>query len=224
MATLEHPGPAPLSALNRPVRSRAVPVLALVTGILFLVGGLTSDLKGMAVGATVFALCLVIAAKDARGAAVFTWPNAVGLLVLVVWLLPIKRYRLPIDLPFHLEPYRLLIMILGAVLVGSLITGRRRLSAGGVGLPVAAIAMTVLVSQYVNLRTLDPLGGEIVALKGFLYMATYLLVFLLVCTAITDMEDVRKIVKVLVLGAIPVAIAAIIESRTHYNVFDHLDN
>jgi hypothetical protein len=213
-----------LSALDRPARSRAVPVLALVTGILFLVGGLTSDLQGMALGASVFALCLLIAAKDARGTVVFTWPNAVSLLVLVVWLLPIKRYRLPVELPFDLEPYRLLIMILGAALVVSLVAGRRRLSAGGVGLPVAAIAMSVLVSQYVNVRTLDPAGGEIVALKGFLYLATFLLVFLLVCTAITDMDDVRKIVKVLVLGAIPVAIAAIIESRSHYNLFDHLDN
>jgi hypothetical protein len=212
MATLEQP------------RSRTVPLVTLALGVLALVGGLATDLRTMALGGAGFAAASLVAAREARGRAVFTWPNAICLLVLVVWLLPIKRYRLPVNLPFDLEPYRVLIFALGIAFVVTLVLGRRRLSAGGLGLPVAAIALSVLVTQYVNLKVLDPLGGEIDSLKGFLYIATYLLVFLFVCTAIRDVSDAGLIVKVIVLGAIPVALGAILESRTHYNPFDHLDD
>ena len=36
-----------------------------------------------------------------------SWGGAMALLVLAVWLVPIKDYRLPVDLPFSLEVYRL---------------------------------------------------------------------------------------------------------------------
>ena len=42
---------------------------------------------------------------------VVSWGGAIALLVLMVWLVPIKNYRLPIHLPFSLEVYRLLIII-----------------------------------------------------------------------------------------------------------------
>jgi hypothetical protein len=200
-----------------------VPAVTFAIGALMFVGGLRADMRGMAIGGVAFAAASLLAARDARGTAVFTWPNALSLLVIVVWLLPIKRYRLPVTLPFHLEPYRVIIMLLVVALVVALILGRQRLSAGGMGLPLAALALSVLLSQYFNLKVLDPLGGEAAALKGFLYVSTYLLVFLIACTAIRHLDDARKIVKVLVLGAIPVALAAILESRTHYNPFDHLD-
>ena len=46
-----------------------------------------------------------------------TWQALVGMTILVILFIPIKRYTLPSSLPFHLEPYRLLI--------GFVINGKR---------------------------------------------------------------------------------------------------
>ena len=37
------------------------------------------------------------------------WPTLLGLIVLVIILVPVKRYTIGGGFPFHLEPYRLLI-------------------------------------------------------------------------------------------------------------------
>ena len=41
-----------------------------------------------------------------------SWPNALAALLLILWFIPIKSYRLPIDLPFNLEVYRLFLLVL----------------------------------------------------------------------------------------------------------------
>lgn len=155
---------------------------------------------------------------------VLTWPNAVAAFVLLIWLLPIKSYRLPAALPFNLEPYRLAIVLLASALVLGILVGRTRLSAGGMGIPVAALLAVVLASQVANMGALDPQGGDSNALKGFFYMAAYLIVFVVVCSVIRDRAGAERVVKALVLGALVVAIAALVQSRTRYNVFDNLAN
>ena len=61
---------------------------------------------------------------------VFTWPNAIASLVLVIWFVPIKLYALPIELPFNLEPYRLFLLVLVFAWVIQIVLRRGRLDAG----------------------------------------------------------------------------------------------
>ena len=49
--------------------------------------------------------------------------------MLVVWAVPIKSYRLPVALPFSLELYRLLLIVLVGAWVVAIVTG----SAAGLG-------------------------------------------------------------------------------------------
>jgi hypothetical protein len=158
----------------------------------------------------------------AERARLLTWPNAIAAFVLLIWLLPIRTYRLPAALPFNLEPYRIAIVALaGALLVGMLV-GRRRLSAGGMGLPVLVFLAAVLASQVANIGVLDPEGGDSNAMKGFFYLAGFIVAFVVVCSVIQDRAAAERVLKAFVGGAFVVALAALVQSRTDYNVFDHL--
>jgi hypothetical protein len=181
------------------------------------------DRRALAAGAVGMAVCSILAARETRSS-VATWANAITAMVLLIWLLPIKVYRLPINLPFNLEPYRLVLAAMAVAMLYAFVGRFRRPSAAGMGAGVAAIALSILLSQYVNLRTLDPLGGERVSLNNFLYLVTPLLLFLLVASAITRLSDAERILKAIVIGGLIVALGAILQSRTGYNVFDHLNN
>src|SRR5919205_3174499 len=45
------------------------------------------------------------------------WRNLLALLIVVILFIPIRRYALPGDLPFQLEPYRLLVFLIVAAWV-----------------------------------------------------------------------------------------------------------
>lgn len=171
-----------------------------------------------------------ISAREAHAGATrararwLTWPNAIAAFVLLVWLLPIKSYRLPAALPFDLEPYRIALALLVGALLVSILVGRKRLSAGGLGLPVIAFLAAVLASQVANIGVLDPAGGDSNALNGFFYVASFLIVFVIVCSVVEERADAERVVQAIVVGAVLVAIAAVVQSRTRYNVFDHLHN
>ena len=52
---------------------------------------------------------LVDAGDDRRplANAAIEWPRSIAALILVILFIPIRRYTLPVNLPFQLEPYRL---------------------------------------------------------------------------------------------------------------------
>ena len=53
---------------------------------------------------------------------VFAWSTAIVLLVAVIMFVPARRYAIPIPLPFQLEPYRLVLVIVLVALVVALLT------------------------------------------------------------------------------------------------------
>lgn len=155
-------------------------------------------------------------------AGLLTWPNALAAFVLVIWLVPSRVYRLPSALPFNLELYRVAIGLLVLAFVFSLLIGRSKLSAGGVGVPLALFAAVALASQFANAAALDPSGGGTNALNAFLSLLGFFLVLVLICSTIRDRAGIERVVKAFVVGGLVVACAAIVESRTRYNVFNHL--
>jgi polysaccharide biosynthesis protein PslJ len=151
-----------------------------------------------------------------------SWAGAISFLVLVVWIVPIKTYRLPVNLPFSLEIYRLvLIVFLAAWLVG-IVTGTLGISTGGMTKPLLLLAAVGTLSIIANTSALSKAGLESQAIKSLSYFLSFLLAYVLVCSTINSVGAVELVVKSLVLGAAVIAVFAVYEARTGYDVFQHL--
>jgi O-antigen ligase/polysaccharide polymerase Wzy-like membrane protein len=217
---------APGAAVTRAApgdRVRRLPIAIVVAGLLVLIATVPLGLKAVVGGSLVLLVAAVVALLEAREPFV-TWTNALALLFLVFWLIPMKTYDLPVTLPFQLEPYRLYVLVLLVVWVGALLLNRSRVSAAGFGAPVALLFFTVLISLTVNYHELADLSGsgnEVV--KPLMFFMAFLLVFLLVASTTRDLEAVDRLVRVLVAGGAVVGVAAIYEASTRYNFFDNLD-
>jgi O-antigen ligase len=152
------------------------------------------------------------------------WRAAIVVLIAVIWLIPIRSYRLPVSLPFNLEPYRLVIIALLFALVVSVLIAGRRLDAGGHGLPVVLLAAAGVASLLAARQQIDQAGLQTQAIKSLSYLLSFVVAFVLIASVIRAFEDIVAIIAVIVVGAFAVAVAALVESRTHYNVFDHLQS
>lgn len=171
-------------------------------------------------GALVLLLACLLAFLD-TSVAVFTWPNVVATLVLVIWFVPLKTYALPFDLPFNLEPYRLFLLALVFAWLVALIAGRSHLSSEGQKYPLIFFTAVLFATQIVNFEEVNT-GIEGAALKSLSYYLSFVVVFLLVTSTIDSVPGLDKLVRALVIGAAVVAVTAIYDSRASYNVFDHL--
>lgn len=155
---------------------------------------------------------------------VVTWPNAFVVFVAVVWFVPIKLYRFQVDLPFQLEAYRVAILLLILAFIASSMYAGREVNAAGVGAPLFALAAAALLSQVINAPSLDIPGSEGQALKSLSFLLSFIVVFLIMSSTLDRVQDIDRVIAALVIGGVVVALAAVYEGRTLYNVFDHLDN
>lgn len=166
------------------------------------------------------AVCLALAETHRT---LLTWGVAIVSLVALVWFVPIKLYTLPIQVGFSLEPYRLAVIVLTLALLGAAASGRIRLTAAGAGKPLALLAVVAIVTQIVNYRTLSA-GGDEAALKSLSYMLGFILVFVLVASVLTTMDRLDDVIRALVACAVVIAIFAVYEGRTNYNLFNNLSD
>jgi hypothetical protein len=161
----------------------------------------------------------VAATREAAGG----WRLAIVLLVLIIWLVPIKSYRLPVTLPFSLELYRLAIAVLVFAWVLSLLFGRGRVSAGSLGGAIVFLALAAVAAVLANHGAIAAVPGEQTqVIKSLSYFLSFLLLFVLVSSTARAFRDLHVITVAVVLGALIVAVAALVERRTQYNVFNHL--
>ena len=153
---------------------------------------------------------------------IFSWGGAMALLVLVVWLIPIKNYRLPVNLPFSLELYRLLIIVYIVLWLLAVISNKMTVEAGGLGKPIALLtAVGILaIASNANVLSQGHLTGQ--ALKSLSYFLSFLVAFLLVHSTVRTVRAIEYVCYALVLGAVLVSLGAFYEARTHYNLFHHL--
>lgn len=154
---------------------------------------------------------------------VFTWASGVALFVYVVWLIPIKGYTLPVTLPFNLEYYRLLLLVLVLLLACAVAMRRGAVRAAGAAPALLVLAGAAGLSAILNVHQITEASGPGVAVKQLSYFLSFLMVFVLVASVIRTREQVDAVVRALVLGGVVVAIAALYEARSGYNVFDHLN-
>jgi hypothetical protein len=197
-----------------PRRQHAV-VLVAFGGFALAVGIALGPQTAAAGAAALVGACLL--ALREMDTPTITWPNALAAFVLFMWLMPAKGYRLPVTLPFQLEPYRLVLVVLVLALVVSLASHSASLDFGGRGIPIALMAGAGIAAAFLNY---DVLGSE--AFKALSYFLGFFAVFALVLSTIRTQQDVDTILRAFVVGAAVVGLLAAYESRTGYNIFNHL--
>ncbi len=165
------------------------------------------------------------------------WDVLAGLLIAVILFIPIRRFVLPGDLPFQLEPYRLFVTFLVAAWGTSLlIDSRVRLRRTGLESPLflflGAAAASVLFNfdylrsgvQYFDPVTRGVTDGSLDSnvLKAFTFFLSFTLVFYFITSIARTPQKVEVLVKLLVCGGVLMAVLSVVESRTGVNWFDRL--
>ena len=151
------------------------------------------------------------------------WRTLLATLVLVILFIPIRRYSSPIHVAIQLEPYRLLVAFVLLGWIFSLLVDRRvRLRRTGLEGPLMLLAGGALASILVNQARIASLGVQTEVVKNLTFLLSFLIVVYLVASVVRTLADVQFMVKVMVLGGCCVAVAASIETRTGFNVFNHL--
>jgi hypothetical protein len=149
------------------------------------------------------------------------WHSLVAFAILVIFLIPIKRYSLPGSLPFDLEPYRLVIMLILAAWVTSLLIDPRvALRTSGFEGPMLLIGFATIGSVIANPGRVTEVQPEVI--KGLMYLGSFFLVYYLMVSVVRTREQIDFVAKALVVAGTVVGVFALIESRTAYNAFDHL--
>jgi O-antigen ligase len=171
--------------------------------------------------AEVAPLVAVLALSVAAYRLLLRWDTLVAGVILVILFIPIRIYKLPGSLPFDLEPYRVLVaLLLVAWGTSLLIDPRVRLRRTPFDIPLGLIVAAVFASVLANPARVSSLGSYVV--KSLTFFLSFVLLFCLIVSVVRSERHVAVLVRVLVLGGALLGAAAMVERRTSYNVFDHL--
>ena len=193
-----------------------------------LIGSLAALSLTVASGLPTFAVSLL--AVGVIGFAVWhrtllQWPALLSSLLLLIMFVPIRRYRIPGDLPFELEPYRLAVAFLIVAWASALLVDPRvRLRRSGLERPLAAVAVAMLASVVVNGAQPDPPATSADVVKTLTFFASFFLIFYFIVSVIRARSTVENLVKLLVACGAVLGALAVYESRTGYNPFNDLGN
>ena len=151
------------------------------------------------------------------------WQALLSGLLLVIFFIPIRRYALPGGLPFQLEPYRILIAFIAAGWIASLLVDPRvRLRRSQFDGPLLAITLSICASIVWNHGRISALGVQSDVTKRLTFFLSFLLIVYLFTSLVRSYAALDSIVRTLVGAGGLLALAALIESATRYNVFNHL--
>ncbi len=150
------------------------------------------------------------------------WRRSLIGLILVVLFIPIRRYVFPGSLPFQMEPYRLLVALMIALwLIALLVDPKVRTVRSNLGGPVAVILLGTVASIAANPDRVERYASNVA--KSTMFFVSFFLVMILIVSVIRSWEDLESLVVWLAGGGVLLAILTIIEYRTGYSPFAHLD-
>ena len=150
------------------------------------------------------------------------WPRILAALVLIILFIPIRRYSLPGNLPFELEPYRVFVALLVLGWVASLLADpRSRLRKTGFEGPLILIIGSALASVASNPDRVAQFSPFVD--KKLMFFISFVIVLYVIASTIRRLADIDYLAKTLVAGGATVGLFAIVESRTGFNIFNHLD-
>jgi polysaccharide biosynthesis protein PslJ len=197
----------------RPVPAAVAASLAAAALGLLLVAGLTG--RGLLIAALLLATAPLVWVRTVP------WRVLVGVLILIIVFIPIRRFYFATGLPIQLEPYRVVVaLLLGAWLAALLVDERLRLRKTGFEGPALIVALAALGSVLANATRVAPVQTEV--LKSLSFLASYLLIFFLVATVTRTARDTNSILKTLVVGMSVLGALAVIESRTGMSPFGRI--
>ena len=200
--------------LSRGETARAILLVLIFLGLLgsVVLGSVT--LAGLVLG-------LAIAVVSVR--AIESWPVLITGLMLVIFLIPIKRYKLPGNLPFDIEPYRLMVLGLTMLWAAALLVDHRvRLRRTMLDAPMIVLLLAVMASVSANTGFIYGLGVTTDVVKAVSFFASFLLVYFTIVTVLTERRHIERLIRVIVVLAAVVSFSGVIEFRTGFNVFNHL--
>ncbi len=175
-------------------------------------GGPTLVAAGLVVLVTLAALARV---------AFVGWPRLIAALILIILFIPIRRYALPGNLPFQLEPYRVFVALLIVGWFASLLVDRRtRFRPTGFEAPLAVIVGSLFASIVANPERVAAFSS--VVDKKLMFFLSFVLVLYLTVSVTRRLDNIDYLMKALVSGGAVVACFAIVEARTGVNVFDQI--
>ena len=156
---------------------------------------------------------------------VFAWSTAIVLLAGVIMFVPARRYAIPIPLPFQLEPYRLVLIIVLVALVVALLTKPDfRWRPVAFGVPIAILLVTVVISFVVNGMALANAGLVETAIGGMTQLVLMLSVFVAFRQLLRSERDVMLLITFVTWAGVVVSFFAVIERVSRTNVFLMLGN
>jgi hypothetical protein len=205
----------------------------LVAAVAALAVGTVSKPSLAALGLAMITLVTVVVSRHW----LLRWDVLGGLLIAVILFIPIRRFVLPGNLPFQLEPYRLLVAFMIASWGTSLLIDPRvRLRRSGLEAPLwlflgACGASVVFNLDYIShggeffdpatrIITSGSLGSNV--LKAFTFFMSFVLVLYYFVSVVRRPASIDKLVKFLVWGGVVIAVLSVVESRTGVNYFDRL--
>jgi hypothetical protein len=173
--------------------------------------------------AAVTPLVAILAAAVVGYRTLLSWRSLLAAVVVVILTIPIRRYTIPAGLPIQLEPYRVLVgLVTVAWLASMLVDVRVRLRPTGLEAPLVAVLATVLLSIVVNGTRIQELGVNQEVIKKTTFFMSFALVVYVIASVARGFEDVEFLTKLLVFGGAVVALCAIVEARTGFNVFTRI--
>ena len=152
---------------------------------------------------------------------IFRWHSLIGLIVLVILFVPIGRYSLPGNLPFHLELYRVVVALVVLIWISALlIDPGTKLRSTPFDWPLLLLAACILASELANPGRVDRYGTYVV--KTLTFYLSFWLVYYLTATTIRRRASALFLFRMLAFGGGVVGFFAVWEERTGFNIFDHL--
>jgi O-antigen ligase len=147
------------------------------------------------------------------------WPTLLGLILVVILFIPIRRYVIAGGGPISLEPYRVLIaLVLGCWLLALAADPDVRWKATGYAGPMMLLMLAIGASLAFNLPRAEALSSFV--LKQITFFASYMLVVAFVASVLRSGRQVDTMLKLLVGGSGIIAVCALIEWRTGTNLFN----
>jgi polysaccharide biosynthesis protein PslJ len=147
------------------------------------------------------------------------WQTMLGLILLVILFIPIRRYTVVGSLPIELEPYRVVIALVLACWFCALAADPGvRLRRTGYEAPMAAVLVMMLLSMTVNIPRVT--ANSEVVIKQFTFFLSYFLLIYFIVSVIRSRREVDRMLRLLVGGGTVVAALSLVEWRTGSNLFN----
>ena len=144
----------------------------------------------------------------------------IAAILVVILFVPMRRYVFPVNLPFDLEPYRVLVAFVLLLWALSLLAQPdvpfRRSGLDG---PMLLFAFSLVASDFANPGRMAEYQSFV--LRGLTLALSVVVFFYFVVSVVRTFSQVLAIVKLLVVGTTVLAVLALIESRTGWSPFDH---